>query len=131
MPHHHDLLLLSDDDFLGKAAKRLVVSITQLGFGHVDVESRVISLYPVLPGEVTEVPNEIKENAAVKKGAILFRLDDVQAKLNVQLAKEFRPMKADEADELKAKTVGLAKQWGAHLDRLDSQGEKERPLRNT
>jgi uncharacterized protein len=50
---------------------------------------------------------------------------------NVQWAKEFKPMTADEANALKAKTVALAKQWGAHLDRLDSNGEKERPLRNT
>jgi aryl-alcohol dehydrogenase-like predicted oxidoreductase len=50
---------------------------------------------------------------------------------NVQWAKDFKPMTADEANELKAKTVALAKQWGAHLDRLDAKGEKERPLRNT
>jgi len=34
--HRRDLLLLSDDDFLGEAAKRFVVSIAQLGFCHVD-----------------------------------------------------------------------------------------------
>jgi aryl-alcohol dehydrogenase-like predicted oxidoreductase len=50
---------------------------------------------------------------------------------NVQWAKEFKPMMAEEANELKAKTVALAKQWGAHLDRLDNKGEKTRPLRNT
>jgi hypothetical protein len=37
----------------------------------------------------------------------------------------------DEANALKPKTVALAKQWGAHLDRLDAKGEKERPLRKT
>ncbi|HLJ96975.1 MAG TPA: aldo/keto reductase [Gemmataceae bacterium] len=50
---------------------------------------------------------------------------------NVQWAKDFKPMTADEANELKEKTVALAKHWGAHLDRLDAKGEKERPLRNT
>src|SRR5216683_5348170 len=34
--HRRDLLLLSGDDFLGKTEKRLVVSIAQLGFGHVN-----------------------------------------------------------------------------------------------
>jgi aryl-alcohol dehydrogenase-like predicted oxidoreductase len=50
---------------------------------------------------------------------------------NVTWAKEFKPMTAEEASELKAKTVVLAKRWGAHLDRLDNKGEQERPLRNT
>jgi predicted aldo/keto reductase-like oxidoreductase len=50
---------------------------------------------------------------------------------NVQWAREFKPMTVAEANELKAKSVALARQWGAHLDRLDVQGEKERPLRNT
>jgi hypothetical protein len=40
-------------------------------------------------------------------------------------------MTAAEAEELKKKTVEVARKWGAHLDRLDPQGEKERPLRNT
>ena len=50
---------------------------------------------------------------------------------NVEWAKTFKPMTAAEATELKARTVELARKWGAHLDRLDPQGEKERPLRNT
>jgi predicted aldo/keto reductase-like oxidoreductase len=50
---------------------------------------------------------------------------------NVQWAREFKPMTAQEAKELKKKTVALAKQWGAHLDRLDAKGEKKRPLINT
>jgi aryl-alcohol dehydrogenase-like predicted oxidoreductase len=50
---------------------------------------------------------------------------------NVAWAKEFKPMTVADATELKAKTVALAKQWGAHLDRLDSRGEKSRPLINT
>jgi aryl-alcohol dehydrogenase-like predicted oxidoreductase len=50
---------------------------------------------------------------------------------NLEWARTFKPLTAGEAKELKAKTVGLAKQWGAHLDRLDPKGEKSRPLVNT
>jgi aryl-alcohol dehydrogenase-like predicted oxidoreductase len=50
---------------------------------------------------------------------------------NVEWARTFKPMTAEEAAELKKKTVALAKEWGAHLDRLDSKGEKSRPLINT
>ena len=50
---------------------------------------------------------------------------------NVEWAKTFKPLTAEEATELKKKTVALAKEWGAHLDRLDGQGEKSRPLINT
>jgi aryl-alcohol dehydrogenase-like predicted oxidoreductase len=50
---------------------------------------------------------------------------------NVQWAREFKPMTADAANELKAKTVALARQWGPHLDRLDGKGERTRPLINT
>ncbi len=50
---------------------------------------------------------------------------------NIEWAKTFRLMTREEAEELKKKTVALAKKWGAHLDRLDTQGEKSRPLVNT
>jgi aryl-alcohol dehydrogenase-like predicted oxidoreductase len=50
---------------------------------------------------------------------------------NVDWARAFKPLTADEAKELKKKTVALAKEWGAHLDRLDPKGEKSRPLVNT
>jgi aryl-alcohol dehydrogenase-like predicted oxidoreductase len=49
---------------------------------------------------------------------------------NVEWAKTFKAMTADEATELKKTTVELAKEWGPHLDRLDAQGEKTRPLIN-
>jgi aryl-alcohol dehydrogenase-like predicted oxidoreductase len=49
---------------------------------------------------------------------------------NVEWAKGFKPLPAEELTELKKKTVELAKKWGAHLDRLDSNGEKSRPLIN-
>jgi aryl-alcohol dehydrogenase-like predicted oxidoreductase len=50
---------------------------------------------------------------------------------NVEWARAFRPMTAREANELKRRTVALAREWGAHLDRLDQRGEKTRPLINT
>jgi aryl-alcohol dehydrogenase-like predicted oxidoreductase len=50
---------------------------------------------------------------------------------NLGWAKSFKPLTTDEATELKAKTIAVAKEWGAHLDRLDSKGEKSRPLINT
>ncbi len=53
-----------------------------------------------------------------------------QLEQNVEWARSFKPMAKAEADEWKAKTVELAKQWGVHLDRLDPQGEKSRPLVN-
>ena len=50
---------------------------------------------------------------------------------NVEWARTFKPMTADEANDLRKQTVALAKEWGPHLDRLDSQGERTRPLINT
>ncbi|HEV3143873.1 MAG TPA: aldo/keto reductase [Gemmataceae bacterium] len=50
---------------------------------------------------------------------------------NVQWAKEFKPMMAEEMAQLKKKTAEIAKEWGAHLDKLDAKGEKSRPLINT
>jgi predicted aldo/keto reductase-like oxidoreductase len=50
---------------------------------------------------------------------------------NVEWARTFKPMTAQEANDLRKRTVELARKWGVHLDRLDSQGEKTRPLINT
>src|SRR5204863_1282286 len=45
--------------------------------GHVDVEERVIELYPLLPGGAPNIVTEllVKENDFVKKGKPLLRLD--------------------------------------------------------
>jgi hypothetical protein len=56
---------------------------------------------------------------------------DKELEQNVEWARTFKPMTAAEAEGLKKKMVEVARKWGAHLDRLDPQGEKERPLRNT
>jgi uncharacterized protein len=50
---------------------------------------------------------------------------------NIGWAKSFKPMTKDEAEGLKKETVEVAKKWKAHLDALDSKGEKSRPLINT
>ncbi len=50
---------------------------------------------------------------------------------NVEWARTFKPMTAREANELKKRTVALAREWGTHLDRLDNRGERKRPLVNT
>ena len=50
---------------------------------------------------------------------------------NVDWARTYKPMTAKELAGLRKETVALAKTWGVHLDRLDSQGEKSRPLVNT
>jgi aryl-alcohol dehydrogenase-like predicted oxidoreductase len=50
---------------------------------------------------------------------------------NVEWARNFKPMTAAEAADLRRRTVALAKEWGAHLDRLDARGEKSRPLINS
>jgi uncharacterized protein len=50
---------------------------------------------------------------------------------NVGWARDFKPMTAQEAADLRKRTVALAKEWGVHLDRLDRDGERSRPLINT
>jgi hypothetical protein len=50
---------------------------------------------------------------------------------NVAWAKSFKPMTAEEMKETKKETVALARKWGVHLDKLDTQGETTRKLVNT
>jgi len=52
-----------------------------VGLGMADVEGGVLSLYPTVPGRVTEVP--VAENAVVRSGAVLLRLDDEAARAQV------------------------------------------------
>jgi multidrug resistance efflux pump len=51
-------------------------------FGYVDLEQGIASLYPLLPGRVTQV--EVRETEAVKAGTVLLRLDDHLARLRVK-----------------------------------------------
>ncbi len=50
---------------------------------------------------------------------------------NVEWARDFKPITPQELNDLRQRTVTLAKEWGAHLDRLDAKGERSRPLVNT
>jgi uncharacterized protein len=50
---------------------------------------------------------------------------------NVEWARTFKPMTAEEAADFKKQTLDLARDGGPHLDRLDTNGEKTRPLINT
>lgn len=50
---------------------------------------------------------------------------------NAEWARTFTPLTLAEAQELKQRTLELAREWGPHLDRLDAQGERTRPLVNT
>jgi hypothetical protein len=50
---------------------------------------------------------------------------------NVEWARSFKPMSKDEADELKPRTLAVAKELGLHLDIFDKAGEKSRPKFNT
>ncbi|MCI0380164.1 MAG: aldo/keto reductase [Gemmataceae bacterium] len=54
-----------------------------------------------------------------------------EIELNVEWARNYKPMTNDEAAELRRRTVELAREWGPHLDRLDANGERTRPLINT
>ncbi|HXG11692.1 MAG TPA: aldo/keto reductase [Gemmataceae bacterium] len=63
--------------------------------------------------------------------AVIGMRSEKELEQNVEWARTFKPMTQQEADELKKKTVELAKAWGPHLDRLDAKGEKSRPLINT
>ena len=49
---------------------------------------------------------------------------------NVEWAKAFKPLTAEQLKELMERTVATAKKWGGHLERLDPKGEKSRPLVN-
>lgn len=55
-------------------------------FGRVDVESGVVSLYPVQPGRVESV--RVKEGESVRKGSVLLTLDHKLADLLVEQARQ-------------------------------------------
>jgi len=63
--------------------------------------------------------------------AVIGMGTEAELEQNVAWAKEFQPMTADEAKELKRQSIELAKKWGTHLDKLDAKGESSRPLINT
>jgi multidrug resistance efflux pump len=101
------------------------------GIGHVDVESRVINLYPVQPGEVTYIPEGIRENASVKKDDLLFRMDDVQAKLTVETAADAlkdAEIKLQQAQTQPAQHEALVRQQEAVLEAMKHEQAKAAAL---
>jgi aryl-alcohol dehydrogenase-like predicted oxidoreductase len=84
-----------------------------------------------MPAELREASFRWVQSVQGVTLAVIGMGSEKELEQNVGWAKTYKPMGEEEAEELKKKTVALAKEWGAHLDRLDAKGEKERPLRNT
>jgi aryl-alcohol dehydrogenase-like predicted oxidoreductase len=85
----------------------------------------------LMPADLREASFRFAQSVKGVALTVIGMGSEKELEQNVQWAKEFKPMTAEEANELKKKTVAVAKEWGPHLDRLDPQGEKERPLINT
>jgi len=84
-----------------------------------------------MPAELRHASFRFAQSVAGVSLTVIGMGTEKELEQNVEWARTFRPMTAEEATELKKKTVDLAKEWGAHLDRLDGKGEKSRPLINT
>ena len=72
---------------------------TVVCFGHVDVESGVLTLRPSAPGRIVEVA--VTDNQAVSPGAVLLRVDDALAKLQVEEARAEWKAAENQAAQLK------------------------------
>jgi aryl-alcohol dehydrogenase-like predicted oxidoreductase len=84
-----------------------------------------------MPAELMQASFRFAQSVKGVTLTVIGMRSEKELEQNVEWAKTFKPMTIEEADELKKKTVALAKEWGAHLDKLDGKGEKERPLINT
>jgi predicted aldo/keto reductase-like oxidoreductase len=84
-----------------------------------------------MPAELREASFRFAQSVKGVALTVIGMGSDKELEQNVEWARTFKPMTAEEANELKKKTVALAKEWGPHLDRLDPKGEKERKLINT
>jgi aryl-alcohol dehydrogenase-like predicted oxidoreductase len=84
-----------------------------------------------MPEELREASFRFAQSVKGVALAVIGMGTEKELEQNVGWAKTYKPLKAEEAQELKEKTVALAKKWGCHLDRLDFRGETKRPLRNT
>jgi predicted aldo/keto reductase-like oxidoreductase len=84
-----------------------------------------------MPEELRQASFRFAQSVAGVTLTVIGMGSDKELEQNVEWARTFKPMTAQEAEELKTKTVALARTWGAHLDRLDPNGEKSRPLVNT
>jgi aryl-alcohol dehydrogenase-like predicted oxidoreductase len=84
-----------------------------------------------MPAELREASSRWVQSVKGVVLAVIGTGSQKELEQNVGWAKSYKPMGEEEAREPKAKTGALAKEWGAHLDRLDAKGEKSRPLVNT
>jgi aryl-alcohol dehydrogenase-like predicted oxidoreductase len=84
-----------------------------------------------MPEELRQASFRFAQSVAGVSLTVIGMGNEKELEQNVEWAKTFKPMTAEEANELKKKTVELAREWGVHLDRLDADGEKSRPLVNT
>jgi aryl-alcohol dehydrogenase-like predicted oxidoreductase len=84
-----------------------------------------------MPADLLEASFRFAQSVAGVSLAVIGMGTSRELEQNVKWARTYEPMTAAEADALKKKTVALARQWGAHLDRLDPRGEKSRPLINS
>ena len=85
----------------------------------------------LMPAELREASFRFAQSVKGVTLTVIGMGSDKELEQNVEWAKTYKPMTVEEANELKKKTVEVAKEWGPHLDKLDPKGEKERPLRNT
>ncbi len=98
-----------------------------VGFGHVDVESRVINLTPVQQGEVVEIPDKVKENAEVKKGDLLLRIDDQQAKLSLATAQDAlrdAELKLKQAEQMPEQHASLVRQQDSAVEAMKRERDR-------
>jgi aryl-alcohol dehydrogenase-like predicted oxidoreductase len=84
-----------------------------------------------MPEELRQASFRFAQSVTGVALAVIGMGSEKELEQNVEWARTFKPMTAEEAGELKKQTVALARQWGAHLDHLDNKGEKSRPLINT
>jgi predicted aldo/keto reductase-like oxidoreductase len=84
-----------------------------------------------MPAELREASFRFAQSVKGVALTVIGMGSDKELEQNVEWARTYKPMTAEEANELKKKTVELAKEWGPHLDKLDPKGEKERKLINT
>jgi hypothetical protein len=85
----------------------------------------------LMPAELREALFRFAQSVKGITLTVIGMGSEKELEQNVEWAKTYKPMTVEEANELKKKTVAVAKEWGPHLDRPDPKGEKERPLRNT
>jgi aryl-alcohol dehydrogenase-like predicted oxidoreductase len=84
-----------------------------------------------MPADLRQASFRFAQSVAGVALAVIGMGSEAELEQNVGWAKAFKPMTAAEAAGLKKRTVALAQEWGCHLDLLDRDGERKRPLRNT